>query len=107
LTGERVPRVVVSVYLLSGLAAGVLIAGWLAAAPANLATGCERRNGALTLASGDLVAPQTDRPGKVAQCHEDRQHDEINELRRQSEHEVVGMVQIPSAARQFISVAAW
>jgi len=38
LTGVRVPRVVISVYLLSGLAAGfsgVLIAGWLGAAPAN------------------------------------------------------------------------
>ncbi|MBV8131781.1 MAG: ABC transporter permease, partial [Alphaproteobacteria bacterium] len=46
LTGVRVPRVVVSVYVLSGLAAGfsgVLIAGWLGAAPANLATGYELR----------------------------------------------------------------
>src|SRR5215471_11739832 len=46
LTGVRVPRVVLSVYLLSGLAAGfagVLIAGWLGAAPANLATGYELR----------------------------------------------------------------
>jgi ribose/xylose/arabinose/galactoside ABC-type transport system permease subunit len=36
LTGVRVPRVVLSVYVLSGLAAGfsgVLIAGWLGAAP--------------------------------------------------------------------------
>ena len=46
LTGVRVPRVMLSVYALSGLAAGfsgVLIAGWLGAAPANLATGYELR----------------------------------------------------------------
>ncbi len=46
LTGVRVPRVILSVYVLSGLAAGfsgVLIAGWLGAAPANLATGYELR----------------------------------------------------------------
>jgi len=46
LAGVRVPRVVISVYVLSGLAAGfsgVLIAGWLGAAPANLATGYELR----------------------------------------------------------------
>ena len=44
LTGVHVPRVVLSVYALSGLAAGfsgVLIGGWLGAAPANLATGYE------------------------------------------------------------------
>jgi ribose transport system permease protein len=46
LTGVRVRRVVVSVYVLSGLAAGfsgLLIAGWLGAAPTNLATGYELR----------------------------------------------------------------
>ena len=50
LTGVRVPRVVVSVYVLSGLAAGfsgVLIAGWLGAAPANLAGGVGGAAGAV------------------------------------------------------------
>ena len=50
LTGVRVPRVVVSVYVLSGIAAGfsgVLIAGWLGAAPANLAGGVGGAAGAV------------------------------------------------------------
>jgi ribose transport system permease protein len=59
LTGVRVPRVVVSVYVLSGLAAGfsgVLIAGWLGAAPANLATGYELRVIAAAVIGGANLA---------------------------------------------------
>jgi ribose transport system permease protein len=59
LTGVRVPRVVLSVYLLSGLAAGfsgVLIAGWLGAAPANLATGYELRVIAAAVIGGANLA---------------------------------------------------
>src|SRR5499427_1287031 len=59
LTGVRVPRVVISVYLLSGLAAGfsgVLIAGWLGAAPANLATGYELRVIAAAVIGGANLA---------------------------------------------------
>jgi ribose transport system permease protein len=59
LTGVRVPRVVVSVYALSGLAAGfsgVLIAGWLGAAPANLATGYELRVIAAAVIGGANLA---------------------------------------------------
>ena len=59
LTGVRVPRVVVSVYVLSGLAAGfsgVLIGGWLGAAPANLATGYELRVIAAAVIGGANLA---------------------------------------------------
>jgi ribose transport system permease protein len=59
LTGVRVPRVVLSVYVLSGLAAGlsgVLIAGWLGAAPANLATGYELRVIAAAVIGGANLA---------------------------------------------------
>jgi ribose transport system permease protein len=59
LTGVRVSRVVVSVYVLSGLAAGfsgVLIAGWLGAAPANLATGYELRVIAAAVIGGANLA---------------------------------------------------
>jgi ribose transport system permease protein len=59
LTGVRVPRVVVSVYVLSGLAAGfsgILIAGWLGAAPANLATGYELRVIAAAVIGGANLA---------------------------------------------------
>src|SRR5215469_7655800 len=59
LTGVRVPRVVASVYVLSGLAAGfsgVLIAGWLGAAPANLATGYELRVIAAAVIGGANLA---------------------------------------------------
>jgi ribose transport system permease protein len=59
LTGVHVPRVVLSVYLLSGLAAGfsgVLIAGWLGAAPANLATGYELRVIAAAVIGGANLA---------------------------------------------------
>jgi len=59
LTGVRVPRVVVSVYALSGLAAGfsgVLIGGWLGAAPANLATGYELRVIAAAVIGGANLA---------------------------------------------------
>jgi ribose transport system permease protein len=59
LTGVRVPRVIVSVYVLSGLAAGfsgVLIAGWLGAAPANLATGYELRVIAAAVIGGANLA---------------------------------------------------
>jgi ribose transport system permease protein len=59
LTGVRVPRVVVSVYVLSGLAAGfsgMLIAGWLGAAPANLATGYELRVIAAAVIGGANLA---------------------------------------------------
>jgi ribose transport system permease protein len=59
LTGVHVPRVVVSVYVLSGLAAGfsgVLIAGWLGAAPANLATGYELRVIAAAVIGGANLA---------------------------------------------------
>jgi len=59
LTGVRVPRVVTSVYVLSGLAAGfsgVLIAGWLGAAPANLATGYELRVIAAAVIGGANLA---------------------------------------------------
>ncbi len=59
LTGVRVPRVVVSVYVLSGLAAGfsgVLITGWLGAAPANLATGYELRVIAAAVIGGANLA---------------------------------------------------
>ena len=62
LTGVRVPRVVVSVYVLSGLAAGfsgVLIAGWLGAAPANLATGYELRVIAAAVIGGANLAGGT------------------------------------------------
>src|SRR6201993_4638598 len=59
LTGVHVPRVVLSVYVLSGLAAGfsgVLIAGWLGAAPANLATGYELRVIAAAVIGGANLA---------------------------------------------------
>ena len=59
LTGVRVPRVVLSVYVLSGLAAGfsgVLLAGWLGAAPANLATGYELRVIAAAVIGGANLA---------------------------------------------------
>jgi ribose transport system permease protein len=59
LAGVRVPRVVISVYVLSGLAAGfsgVLIAGWLGAAPANLATGYELRVIAAAVIGGANLA---------------------------------------------------
>jgi ribose transport system permease protein len=59
LTGVRVPRVVISVYVLSGLAAGfsgVLLAGWLGAAPANLATGYELRVIAAAVIGGANLA---------------------------------------------------
>ena len=59
MTGIRVPRVVTSVYVLSGLAAGfsgVLIAGWLGAAPANLATGYELRVIAAAVIGGANLA---------------------------------------------------
>jgi len=59
LTGVRVPHVVVSVYVLSGLAggfSGVLIAGWLGAAPANLATGYELRVIAAAVIGGANLA---------------------------------------------------
>ena len=59
LAGVRVPRVVTSVYVLSGLAAGfsgVLIAGWLGAAPANLATGYELRVIAAAVIGGANLA---------------------------------------------------
>jgi ribose transport system permease protein len=59
LTGVRVPRIVVSVYVLSGVAAGfsgVLIAGWLGAAPANLATGYELRVIAAAVIGGANLA---------------------------------------------------
>ena len=59
LTGVRVPRVVISVYVLSGVAAGfsgVLIAGWLGAAPANLATGYELRVIAAAVIGGANLA---------------------------------------------------
>ena len=59
LTGVRVPRVVVSVYVLSGHSAGfsgVLIAGWLGAAPANLATGYELRVIAAAVIGGANLA---------------------------------------------------
>jgi ribose transport system permease protein len=59
LTGVRVARVIVSVYMLSGLAAGfsgVLIAGWLGAAPANLATGYELRVIAAAVIGGANLA---------------------------------------------------
>jgi ribose transport system permease protein len=59
LTGVRVPRVMLSVYVLSGLAAGfsgVLIAGWLGAAPANLATGYELRVIAAAVIGGANLA---------------------------------------------------
>jgi ribose transport system permease protein len=59
LTGVHVPRVVLSVYMLSGLAAGfagVLIAGWLGAAPANLATGYELRVIAAAVIGGANLA---------------------------------------------------
>ncbi len=59
LTGVRVPRVILSVYVLSGLAAGfsgVLIAGWLGAAPANLATGYELRVIAAAVIGGANLA---------------------------------------------------
>ena len=59
LTGVHVPRVVISVYVLSGLAAGfsgVLIAGWLGAAPANLATGYELRVIAAAVIGGANLA---------------------------------------------------
>ena len=62
LTGVRVPRVVLSVYVLSGLAAGfsgVLIAGWLGAAPANLATGYELRVIAAAVIGGANLAGGT------------------------------------------------
>ena len=59
LTGVRVPHVVVSVYVLSSLAAGfsgVLLAGWLGAAPANLATGYELRVIAAAVIGGANLA---------------------------------------------------
>ena len=59
LTGVRVPRVILSVYVLSGLSAGfsgVLIAGWLGAAPANLAAGYELRVIAAALIGGANLA---------------------------------------------------
>ena len=59
LTGVRVARVIVSVYVLSALAAGfsgVLIAGWLGAAPANLATGYELRVIAAAVIGGANLA---------------------------------------------------
>jgi ribose transport system permease protein len=59
LTGVRVRRVVLLVYVLSGLAAGfsgVLIAGWLGAAPANLATGYELRVIAAAVIGGANLA---------------------------------------------------
>ena len=59
LTGVRVPRVVISVYVLSDVAAGfsgVLIAGWLGAAPANLATGYELRVIAAAVIGGANLA---------------------------------------------------
>jgi ribose transport system permease protein len=59
LTGVHVPRVLLSVYVLSGLAAGfsgVLIAGWLGAAPANLATGYELRVIAAAVIGGANLA---------------------------------------------------
>jgi len=59
LTGVRVPRVVVSVDGVSGLGAGfsgVLIAGWLGAAPANLATGYELRVIAAAVIGGANLA---------------------------------------------------
>jgi ribose transport system permease protein len=59
LTGVRVPRVVLSVYVLSSLAAGfsgVLLAGWLGAAPANLATGYELRVIAAAVIGGANLA---------------------------------------------------
>jgi ribose transport system permease protein len=59
LTGVHVPRVVLSVYVLSSLAAGfsgVLIAGWLGAAPANLATGYELRVIAAAVIGGANLA---------------------------------------------------
>jgi len=59
LTGVRVPRVLISIYMLSGLAAGfsgVLIAGWLGAAPANLATGYELRVIAAAVIGGANLA---------------------------------------------------
>jgi ribose transport system permease protein len=59
LTGVPVQRVVLSVYVLSGLAAGfsgVLIAGWLGAAPANLATGYELRVIAAAVIGGANLA---------------------------------------------------
>jgi ribose transport system permease protein len=59
LTGVRVPRILLSIYTLSGLAAGfsgVLIAGWLGAAPANLATGYELRVIAAAVIGGANLA---------------------------------------------------
>jgi ribose transport system permease protein len=59
LTGVHVPRIVVSVYVLSGLAAGfsgILIGGWLGAAPANLATGYELRVIAAAVIGGANLA---------------------------------------------------
>jgi ribose transport system permease protein len=59
LTGVHVPRVLASVYVLSGLAAGfsgVLLAGWLGAAPANLATGYELRVIAAAVIGGANLA---------------------------------------------------
>jgi ribose transport system permease protein len=59
LTGVHVPRVILSVYALSGLAAGftgVLLAGWLGAAPANLATGYELRVIAAAVIGGANLA---------------------------------------------------
>jgi ribose transport system permease protein len=59
LTGVHVSRIVVSVYVLSGLAAGfsgVLIGGWLGAAPANLATGYELRVIAAAVIGGANLA---------------------------------------------------
>jgi ribose transport system permease protein len=59
LTGVRVPHILISVYALSGVAAGfsgVLIAGWLGAAPANLASGYELRVIAAAVIGGATLA---------------------------------------------------
>lgn len=59
LTGVRVSRVLISVYTLSGVAAGlsgILIAGWLGAAPANLASGYELRVIAAAVIGGANLA---------------------------------------------------
>jgi ribose transport system permease protein len=59
LTGVRVPRILISVYTLSGVAAGfsgVLLGGWLGAAPANLASGYELRVIAAAVIGGANLA---------------------------------------------------
>jgi ribose transport system permease protein len=59
LTGVRVPRILISVYALSAVAAGfsgVLLAGWLGAAPANLASGYELRVIAAAVIGGANLA---------------------------------------------------